>query len=713
MDSFWWRVGVSLVLAGQAGVFGLGWNIAEETPPLGSPVYWTVHGAFLLSALLVMALLGGPLARETVRTIGQRKVTIEALFSLSLLGALGGSMVASLTATGSVYYEVVAIVLIVYSIGKRLGERSRQGVLSEVDNLRERYEYAWVEQSRGGRQRVPVSELVPGATVVIAPGEPVTVDGLILDGVGEVAEAALTGEPGPRLASAGERLRAGAWSVDGTFRLRVEATSPRRELDRILQDVAHAQVTPSRLQTDADAVVRWFVPVVVTISLATLGGWILFSEVAWWRALFHSMAVLLVACPCALGLATPLAVWGAMMRLAESGLTPRNGTFIDALARADGVVFDKTGTLTREALRLGSWRVREDWLERYQLLAALTSKAEEGLSHPVARALVEGLEPVAAPTSFQLRQRQLLPGGIVTAEITASTDPKIPDSTAAETTDHKAVEKAGAGTGAKTGFEAGGSVGKGRTGHAEKAETYSIRLGNVTSEEISAGFVAATETPISFESNALDIEERDSTVRQAPRRQVGLWWKEELVAVFDLMEDLRPASEEVLRELSAMGLPGMILSGDTQPSWKSLGEVAVEGGLSPAAKAERVRALAASGRRLLYVGDGLNDAGAMQAAEGSLAMDQGAGLAREAADAVLQGDTLSPLPKAVRLCREVRSIVRANLNFALIYNILGMGLAAAGILHPVVAALLMVGSSAWVSSRAMMAVRQAGGEHFG
>lgn len=633
----WFRIAVAAVLAGQSMAFSLALNVGEDKPLPGTGTYWLVHGGLLVAALAVVALLGPALFAEQWRALRARRITVEMLFVLSLFGALGGSLISTLTGSGSVYYEVAAIVLVVYSLGKAIGARNRERALAEAAKLREDFSMAWELDAAGGRTRVPVTALQPGSSrVSIAPGEPVPVDGEVLAGEGFVLETALTGEPLPVVRRPGDALLAGTWSVDGTFEVRPVRLAGERRIDAVLQAVERGgQEHPSALQVQADRLMRWFVPSVVLVSTGTFAGWLWALPAGQWaQALFNAMAVLLVACPCALGLATPIAVWGGLVRLSSLGLICQGGRLLDALAGATTILFDKTGTVSDDALTLADFVTVEAEPARRRWLLAAVAAAEADLPHPVARTLAAAA-PAEAPRPT-VRDRRNVPGQGVVAQV----------------------------------------------------DGHELRIGEAELTGLPPGAFA----PLLARSPAAAI-----TVKKLI--YIALDGQPSAVALLD--ETLRGGAADTLRQLSALGLHQLVLTGDPEPRWRSIERVEVRAGLSPAEKEQAVRELRAGGATVVFVGDGINDASAMVAANSSIAMGSGAGLAVSAADAVLQGNNLAALPTAVRIAREVRASVRGNMRFAVCYNAIGMALAAAGVLHPVVAALLMVGSSTVVSTRAL------------
>ncbi|MDP4880450.1 MAG: HAD-IC family P-type ATPase, partial [Opitutales bacterium] len=301
----WLRIAIAGVFAGQGMVFSLALNMTP--PPFGSTPYWVLHGGLMFSALVVMAFLGGPLFGSTFGMLRSRRLSIEGLFTLSLVGAFVGSVVSSVTGSGSVYYEVVSVVIAIYTVGRMLSERSQARITLESEKLRERYDRANVVGNDGVVEAVSVALVAVGARVRVDPGMPFTVDGVVLSGQGYVRETALTGEPLPVVRRVGDRVRAGTWSVDGAFELKAEAIGGARELDQILQVVEDVSGQPSEMQAQANRLIQFFLPLVALVSIGTAVYWSFAGT--WVQAAFNSMAVLLVACPCALGLATPVAIW--------------------------------------------------------------------------------------------------------------------------------------------------------------------------------------------------------------------------------------------------------------------------------------------------------------------------------------------------------------------------------------------------------------------
>lgn len=637
----WLRIAIAGVFAGQGMVFSLALNMTP--PPFGSLPYWILHGGLIFSSLVVMAFLGGPLFASTWGMLRGRRLSIEGLFTLSLLGAFVGSVVGSVTGQGSVYYEVVAIVIAIYTFGRMLGERSQSRMKLESARLRERFERAEVLQSSGEWMSQAVSEVAVGARVRVEPGAAFTLDGVICSGVGYVQETALTGEPLPVVRRVGDRVRAGTWAVDSRFEMEVERGTGARELDEILEAVEGADGQASDLQTQANALIRVFLPLVVSVSFVTALVWYFLGS--WVDAVLNSMAVLLVACPCALGLATPVAISQGLFRLAQLGLVTRDGAFIDALARTERIFFDKTGTLSESTLRVTEVWVEPDLpLPRADLLAAILL-AESSLAHPVARALVQYLqanEVDAACTTTQGR------AGLVVEDL-----------------------------------------------HLLSGQGVAFRL------QVSQHFYSLQVGEASLLPSEADKLRVGAQLHESQGKRVYVLIEGRVAACFVLQERLRAGVPAIWQRLDDLGVHASILTGDPFPEVELPSHVLLEAGLSSSDKVKRISAARQAGQTPLFVGDGINDAAAMTQASGSIAMHSGTGLARSVAMAQLTADRVEVIPAGIGLARDLHRRLRGNLIYAAAYNAVGMLLAALGLLHPIAAALIMLVSSFWVTARAL------------
>lgn len=630
-----WRLAVALVLAGQSMVFGLGINI---TPPeWGSAAYIFLHAALILFTAIVILLLGQPLLSGALKNLRQKRLSLEGLFVLSAMGALVGSLISTITGRGEVYYEVVAIVMVIYTIGKMLSMRSRQKAIDESNKIRENFDYAYVMNEKGEKERIPLENVHCCCEVVVGPGGAMSVDGIITAGEGFICETAMTGELEPIIKRAGDYILAGCYSVDGTFTIKPTGTKGARRLDSLLNAVEEARLAPSALQEQADKIIQWFLPLVITVSAGTFLFWI--GRGTWVNALFNSMAVLLVACPCALGLATPIAIWSGLWKLSTLGLISRSGELLDALARANRIIFDKTGTLSEEDLTVTDFVTTPQMQKNLKWLKEVIHAVESQIDHPVARALTK--LGVKAKNPFIIISSRIIPGKGIEAHL--------------------------------------------RDPNSESSVT--IHLGEHTLMPNPESLIWAQ-----FKNNT-------------SKKAIYISIDGNPAAVAFLDEKLRSGLKETFKELKELGIKGMILTGDSSGQYAVIEGIEVVPGLNPEAKEAHVKAFEEAGEWTIFVGDGINDAAAMAISSASIAMGSGAALTQSTASAILMGETLEVLPKAIKLCRKIRRSIRGNMIYAVTYNCIGMSLAATGVLHPVAAALLMLVSSIGISVRATRAAK--------
>ncbi len=614
-------------------VLGLTANLSQPT----GTVRWVLHGGLIASAIGVLALLAPPLVRQACSCARDRRVAVEWLFLAGILGAFGASLWSTFTGRGAVYYEVVAVLVTIYATGKALTAAARERAFTETRRLRDLFAQARRRDTDGQLVMVATAAVEIGDRVVVFPGEAVPVDGIVIRGAAWVRETPLTGEPMPVVRREGDTVMAGSFSEDGELEVCASSTGRARRLDGVLATVEQARGSLDRTsaQSEADRIAAWFLPAVLGVAAATFIGW------AWagrpGEALFNALSVLLVACPCALGLATPLALWHALAGLAARGIVVRSAAALERAARVTDVCWDKTGTLSEPGPELVDFVCSGDAPERSRLLD-WTAAVQSRSPHPLSQAF----------------RRTELDSGV-------------------EVLGFKIVPACGVEAWLRT----------------PEGSEHRVQIGR--REWIGPDYImppwAAT----------LRSSAGDALVAVAVD---GRW-----VAWGAVRESMRPDAAAVIAELHDLGCRVSVLSGDrgdrVREFTNPLGVDASIGDLSSDAKAGAVEKLRQSGRVVAMVGDGVNDATALRAADVGVAVGGGAPLAEAVADVVLAGADLGGVPLLIRSAREVRGAIRSSLGFAAFYNVLGMALAAAGLLHPVVAALLMVGSSAVVSWRAL------------
>jgi len=629
----WWRVGVGLLIAANSMTLSLAINTSNAT----QAEQRTIHVVLCVLASLSLAVLGWPLLKNAVRAIRERRITIEAMFLSGIVGAMTGSVVAAVTGTGDSYFEIVSIMLVVYAFGQQLtGQVEQRAVRAAVDWAPE-LGRAWVVDEEGRRVEVAVSELAVGSRIVVPPGQMVSADGVVELGEAFVREAELTGEPFVTVKRVGDRVWAGTHCVDAALTVRTTSAGRERRIDRILDAVDLARSVPSTLQAQADRLVARFLPVVLVVAGLTLAGWTVIE--GWETGLFNAMAVLLVACPCALGLATPLALWVAVARLASRGLVVVGADAVEALSEVTAVAFDKTGTLTEPSTRLVDLVIDPPGdLQRGQLLS-LVEAVQRVSGHPVSAAFL-GLAPCGGE-EWVVTELEVLPG---------------------------------------TGVRA--------SAHRNDADRRA------------AVVVIGAAARLDLDNNQSWSRLRGRLDGAPAAREIAVIVDHRAVAAALVDESLRSSWPETLQALRRRGCRTAVLTGDSEGRARHTQADEVAAGLGPEEKLARVEAWRAEGVRVLFVGDGLNDAAAMAAADVSIAVATGSDLASEVADVVWHGSDLRSIPWAIDLSRSTVRTIRSNLILAAGYNTVGIALAVAGLLHPVAAALLMTCSSVVVTWRA-------------
>jgi Cu+-exporting ATPase len=561
--------------------------------------------------------------------------------NMDVLVALGTTMAYAFSAAVTlwgleqhVYFEAAAVVITLVILGKWLEARAKARTSAALRSLAQlQPRSAWLETPAGLRA-VPVEQVRPGDRFVVRPGDSVPVDGEVLEGDSSVNESMLTGESMPVAKAAGARVFAATVNGAGLLKCRAAGVGRETVLAGIVRLVALAQGSKAPVQALADRVSAVFVPAVVAVAAVTFAGWLYAGSLE--TALVNAVAVLVIACPCALGLATPPALMVGIGRAAKAGILIRNATALERAGALTTLLVDKTGTLTEG--RPGVTRVvpapGATEAELLRVAAALESASE----HPLARAI-----------------RERAGGQGATATLPA---------------EFRAVS------------------GKGVAGVVDGVPA---RLG--TPE-----FVAEAGVPIDAEQIAAFRRAGETVVVVAAGgRRLGS---------ILLADRLRPTAKAASAQLRALGVRLALISGDHEATARAIaGEVGIESfraGVLPADKAAEVAARRKAGEVVGMAGDGINDAPALAAADVSFTLSGGTGVAIDTADVTLMRDDLRAIADAVDLSRRTVAKVRQNLFFAFIYNVLGIPLAALGMLSPVIAGAAMAFSSVSVVSNSLL-----------
>ncbi|KRC28968.1 cation-translocating P-type ATPase [Acidovorax sp. Root219] len=627
-----------LVLPMVADLFGQDWMLPAWLQfALATPVQFILGARFYKAGWHALKVLTG---------------NMDLLVALGTSAGWGLSVWLWLTAHAGhaphLYFEASAVVVTLVLLGKWLEARAKRQTTTAIRALHALRPDVVHLLGKGGEVDVPVAEVLVGDRLVVRPGERIPVDGTVHEGHTQVDESMLTGEPLPVARDVGAPLTGGSINGDGRIVMAVAAVGAETVLAHIIRLVEDAQAAKAPLQRLVDKVSAVFVPVVLAIALATLLGW-LWSGAGMEAALIHAVAVLVIACPCALGLATPAAIMAGTGVAAKHGILIKDAQALERAHQVDTVAFDKTGTLTVGQPRLTAFEVVPGLVEG-AVLAAVAA-VQSGSEHPLARAVVR---------AAQERQLAL----------------QAPDAV-------RAVP------------------GRGTEGEVQGASYLVGSLRWMQELEVDLGSLAGRAT---------DLQAEGATVSAvAERTAQGL----ALRALLAFGDEPKPGAREALAALKARGIRTVMVSGDNRGAAEAMGRRL---GLDPAAgevmaevlpgdKAVRVAALQQGGHVVAMVGDGVNDAPALAAADVGMAMGNGTDVAMHAAGITLmRGD---PLLVAAALDISHRTVmkIRQNLFWAFAYNVAGIPLAALGYLSPVVAGAAMALSSVSVMANALLLKR--------
>ena len=644
----------------------------------GLPAWWPVAAAAVLSTPLMLPMLGGLfgadwalpgwlqwlLATPVQFWLGARfyragwKALRAGAGNMDLLVAIGTSAAYGLSvwlllsggvhdgAHGSVhlYFESSAVVITLVLLGKWLEARAKRQTVEAIGALESLRPTEALVRRAGVDLAVGVDQVQVGDLLVVRPGERVAADGKVEEGRSHQDESLLTGESLPVAKEPGDRVTAGAVNADGLLLVRVTAVGAATLLSQIIRQVEDAQAVKAPIQRLVDRVSAVFVPVVLLVSLLTFVAWVLATG-DWQAALLNAVAVQVIACPCALGLATPTAIMVGTGVAARHGILIRDAEALETAHALDTVMFDKTGTLTEGRPTVVAVEGADPGL-----VLALAAAVQQASEHPLARAVLDharerrvALQPAGAARA--------LPGRGVQAEV--------------------------------------GGV--------------AVYLGNARlMQELGAGVGALHD--------AAARHERDGrTVSWLARGAAG---RIEVLGLLAFGDRVRAGAAGAVARLRAMGVTSVMLTGDNPGAARAVAEaVGIErfaAQVLPGEKAEHVRREAQAGRTVAMVGDGINDAPALAAASVGIAMAGGTDVAMHTAGITLMRGEPGLVADAIEVSHRTYRKIRQNLGWAFVYNVVGIPLAAFGLLNPMLAGAAMALSSVSVVSNALLLRRWQG-----
>ena len=599
----------------------------------GHPVHLPLWIQALLAAP-VYFLSGWIFHRRALRNLRHLTADMDSLVSLGSTAAFFASLPAVWAGRGESFFEASTLIITFVLLGRWLEASVKRRTGSALEGLMDLQPRSAHVIKKSRQLDVPVSAVGPEDLLSVRPGEAFPVDGEVTEGRSLADESLLTGEPLPVEKKMGSKVYGGTLNGEGTLTVRAVAVGEHTVLSGIIHLVEEAQGTKAPIEHLADKASAVFVPSVLALAFFAFGGWMLWGGALWNEALTRAVAVLVVACPCALGLATPTALLVGTGIAARRGILIRRAEVLESAASLDAVVFDKTGTLTEGRPRLVDAYVTEGLTEEKALRFA--SALESNSNHPLAQALLKEMMVLrlTLPKSEAVNET---PGGGLTGRVE------------------------------------GHEVAVGTKAFVESL------LGEPPSEQVRAHAEAFRQGGMTISFLSLD---------------------KKMAAIFAMEDPVRADAASSVRGLKDLGLEVHLLTGDgpvvAERVARRVGADAFRAGALPADKLQYVRELKKKGMKVAVVGDGYNDAPALSEADLGIALGTGTDVAKEAGDMVLVKSDLSRVSEALRLSRDVLSVIRQNLWWAFGYNLVMVPLALFSPIPPALAALAMSLSSVTV-----------------
>ena len=617
--------------------------------PLYSPTAWAV---IALSAPVVI-FVAYPIHKAALRNLFHP--TMDNLISMGSLAAFGWSIYANSTGVGDVYTEVAAGVIFFVILGRYLETRAKAKASNALSSLLALGSKE-VTIIRGGFPLiVSIDQLQIGDEFEVRPGDRIATDGVVISGESSVDNSMLTGESKPIEVGPGSQVIGASFNHNGRLIVRATRIGSDTELARITSMVITAQGTKAPIQRLADRISAVFVPIVTVLAIGTFAGWY-FTGSSLTNSISIAITVLVIACPCALGLATPVALLVASGRGALRGIVIRQPRTLEVARKVDTVLFDKTGTLTKGVMNVQQFTIA---LEAGKPLGtSFTQILNEGniLSSALA---IESLD--SHPVAFSISKY---------AQSNGASKPEVSDFSV--------------------------TPGAGAAGR--------VRIGDLSPVVLIGSPAAVAHSATAFHpliKSAIEQGEADGFTVAV------LAWDGVALAVFAVGDQLKDDASQTVSSLRARGITPWLVTGDsTQVAANVASAVGIDSAYvvshaSPETKLEIVQRLKSEGHTVLMIGDGINDAAALTAADLSMAMGTGTDTAINSADITLMQTGLENVVEALKLSTKTMKIIRLNMGWALIYNIIGLPIAAAGLLTPLYAAAAMAASSVLVVTNSL------------
>ncbi|PTX58921.1 Cu+-exporting ATPase [Melghirimyces profundicolus] len=608
------------------------------------PLAWLVPDILLngyvqlLLATPVQFYAGWRFYRGAWKSLKHGSANMDVLVALGTSAAYFYSLYILLTGGNALYFETAAIIITLILLGKLLEARAKGRTSEAIRKLMDLKAKKAVVVRNGEEIEVPVEEVVEGDTLRVRPGEKIPVDGVVLEGQSAVDESMLTGESIPVDKSEGDEVIGATLNKNGTLTFRATKVGKETALSQIIRIVEEAQGTKAPVQRLADRIASIFVPIVLVIAATTFLLWyFLFAPGNLEVAILNLTAVLVIACPCSLGLATPTSIMVGTGKGAENGILFKGGQYLEQTHRIDAVILDKTGTLTKGEPELTDILPANDWSEEELLRWA--ASAEKASEHPLAQAIVRKAEE---------QQAELLPSDRFKA---------IP-------------------------------------GHGIQTVIGGKPVWIGTDK-----LMREQEVPVE------DLEKEKERLEEEGKTAMWVAVNGQPAGLIAVADTVKETSAQAVRQLTDMGIEVWMVTGDNERTARAIADQVgiqhVRAEVLPEDKAKEVNRLQDEGKTVAMVGDGINDAPALAAADIGMAVGTGTDVAIEAADVTLMSEDLRTIPAAIRMSRLTLRNIKQNLFWAFFYNSVGIPVAAAGLLAPWIAGAAMAFSSVTVVSNAL------------
>jgi len=578
------------------------WSSTQEIMGLATQNF--MHWVSMMIALPAIIYSAQPFFKSAFSVLKMRHTNMDVPISLAVILASGMSVLETINHGEHTYFDSALMLVFFLLIGRYLDARAKDKARDVATQLLSMMAGSATVIEGGKQKLVAIKDLKEGMLVLVAMGENIPVDGEVIEGISEIDLSMITGETIPQEVASGSKIFGGTINIAAPIKMKVTKASEESLLSSIVKMMENAEQGQAKYVRLADKAAKLYTPIVHTLGLLAFLGWVLIGGMAWQAALMIAITVLIITCPCALGLAVPVVQVLASSKLMKHGILLKSGDALEKLANIDMVVFDKTGTLTIGKPKL----IGSSYDKKAHKLAASMAAYSK---HPLSQALAD---------SYSGKTIQM---------------------------DVKEV--------AAKGLQAG-----------------NIRLGK-------RSWCGDDKAP---EDGNLEIwlsEKGKKPVR------------------FIFTDELKSDAVEVISELKNKGLEPMILSGDRSVITKNIAEQIgikrFKAEISPAEKYEEIESLKSSGKNVLMVGDGLNDAPALRTANVSMSPSTAIDITQNSADIVFQGNKLEPVSYAYEIAKKSSKLVKQNFALAVIYNIIAIPLAVAGYVTPLIAALAMSGSS--------------------